>query len=114
MTDFVSPENNTQIVETEQFYDNGIPKGCEPIREEEFERLPDYVIELISQSDRGELLPTTREQLVELSESFFAVQNSTNLQNEEIENAIVILNEENEQGGNRNFGASGEVSSPQQ
>ena len=114
MTDFISQENNSQMEQTEQFCGNCIPKGCEPIREEEFERLPDYVIDLIYQSDRGELLPTTRDELNEITESFFTVQNSTSLQNDELENTVVILNEENEQRGDSNFGTSGEVHSPQQ
>lgn len=96
MTDLTLSENIIPVEETEQFCGTCIPKGCEPIREEEFERLPEYVIELIYQSERGELTPTSREQLAELSQSFFTVQNSTSLENEELENSIVILNESNE------------------
>lgn len=108
-------ENKLIETEVEQFYENGIPKGCDPIREEEFERLPEYVIELIDQSDRGELKSTTRAELNEIAQHFFSVQNSTSLENESNENdEVVILNEEDEQGGSSDIGTRGEIHSPQQ
>jgi hypothetical protein len=42
-----------------------------PIREDEFERLPDYVIGLITQSGKGELTPCTHEELTALATTYF-------------------------------------------
>ncbi len=54
-----------------------VPEGVEPIREEEFYRLPDYVHELIEKSYHNELPITTHDEMVEALTSFFESQNSS-------------------------------------
>jgi hypothetical protein len=61
---------------------SSVPEGAEPIREEEFYRLPDYVHELIEKSYHNELPITTHEEMVEALTSFLESQNcSTSTEN---------------------------------
>jgi hypothetical protein len=57
-----------------------------PIKQDEFERLPDYVLDLIKQSDSGELKTCTHEELINQRAAFFTNCVSTN----------VALNDEHE------------------
>lgn len=62
-----------------------LPEGCEPIREEEYFRLPDYVLDEIEKSVRGNLPPCTPEELETTMRTYFTGQavssNSTNDEN---------------------------------
>lgn len=53
---------------------SNLPEGAEPIREEEFYRLPDYVHELMAKSLNNELPSTTSEELQESLNSFLKSQ----------------------------------------
>jgi hypothetical protein len=55
-----------------QFGFTEIPADAARITEEEFERLPDYVLELINQSAEGALPVVTPEELVTVQSAFFA------------------------------------------
>lgn len=50
-----------------------------PIKQDEFERLPDYVLNLIKQSDSGELKTCTHEELLDECTAFFTNCVSTNV-----------------------------------
>ncbi len=100
----------SQSVDSEQFSLTTIPEGCEPIREDEFERLPDYAVELITQSINGVLENVTREQLETSMRNFF--ENSSNVQNLSVSNDNV--NQHNECSGGRDSAACGEVHPSQQ
>ena len=63
--------NELETSSPEQFSVRTVPEGCDPIREDEFERLPDYAIELIIQSMNGVLEHVTHEQLVASMANFF-------------------------------------------
>lgn len=56
---------------SKQFGFEEVPEGADRITEDEFERLPEYVVELINKSAKGELAPCTHEQLVAESAAFF-------------------------------------------
>jgi hypothetical protein len=66
MSASANPEERKQLEQEAGYQD-----GCTPIREEEFERLPDYVIALIAQADKGELTPCTHEELTALTATYF-------------------------------------------
>jgi len=51
-----------------------VPKDAEPISEEQFERLPDYVVNLMADSLSGKLQVTTRDDLLAVSEQYFNQQ----------------------------------------
>jgi hypothetical protein len=102
---------NLEIQQAQQFGALTVPEGCEPIREEEFERLPDYAVDLIFQSTRGELEPTSRDQLAEIMTQYFTVQNSTSLESNE--NVELAEQNQNEQGGDNHFDTRREVHSSQ-
>lgn len=48
-----------------------VPEDAEPISEEQFERLPEYVVNLMAESLAGKLNVTTRGELEELSQRYF-------------------------------------------
>lgn len=50
-----------------------------PIKQDEFERLPDYVLDLIKQSDSGELKTCTHDELLDECTAFFTNCVSTNV-----------------------------------
>jgi hypothetical protein len=102
---------NFEIQQVQQFGALTIPEGCEPIREEEFERLPDYAIDLIFQSTRGELEPTSRDQLAEIMTQYFTVQNSTSLESNE--NVEIAEQNQDEQRGDNHTDTRREVHPPQ-
>ena len=55
------------------------PEISYPIKQDEFERLPDYVLDLIKQSDSGELKTCTHEELLDECTAFFTNCVSTNV-----------------------------------
>jgi hypothetical protein len=55
------------------------PEVCYPIKQEEFERLPDYVLDLIKQSDSGQLAACSHEELIDQRTAFFTNCVSTNV-----------------------------------
>jgi len=91
-----------------------IPEGCEAIREEEFYRLPEYVLELMSQSWRGELSPASQDEVKESLEVYLRSQNSSNSQVVNIvENAeSTTINHECD--GERDPGSGGSTHLPEQ
>ena len=95
----------------EQFPVTPTPEGWEPIREDEFMRLPEYAIELITSSMNGMLENVTREELIETMHRFF--ENSSN---SEISTSAQIesLNNENESSGGHHSPAGGTVHSLEQ
>jgi len=48
-----------------------VPGDAEPISEEQFERLPGYVHELMAQSLAGQIPSTTRDELVKIHDNYF-------------------------------------------
>jgi hypothetical protein len=54
-----------------QFGFHTLPEGADPIREDEFERLPDYVADLIQQSSDGTLQNCDPEELKQVTATFF-------------------------------------------
>jgi len=102
----MSDENTSLVSESQQFSRMTIPEGCDPIREAEFERLPDYAIELITQSMNGMLENVTRDQLLTTLTNFF--ENSSNV---EICNSdpVIICESENEFGRGSDSATCGTV-----
>jgi hypothetical protein len=74
-------------IQEKQFTESSmtIPEGCEPIREDEYFRLPDYVLDEIEKSSRGHLPACTPEELETTMRTYFTAQavssNSTNDEN---------------------------------
>ena len=54
-----------------QFGFGTLPEGAEAIREDEFERLPEYVVELIKESSQGKLADCTQTDLHHIVSSYF-------------------------------------------
>lgn len=69
-----------------------IPADAEPISEEQFERLPQYVVDTMAKSLAGELVPTTRDQLNEIHSQYFMKR---------VEEAIMELDSEDSAPGKR-------------
>ena len=100
----------SQSATPEQFSNAVAPEGWDPIREDEFERLPEYAVELITQSMNGVLDNVTREQLEASMRNFF--ENSSNVQN--LSASLELINQENECRGGGNSPACGEIHSFEQ
>jgi hypothetical protein len=101
-----------------QFGFTVLPEGAERITEDEYERLPDYVQDLINASADGELPETSPEELKSVVTTFF--ENSVTLgvgAGGEVDESIAVENTsstvaqaENEPVGGGDPGAGGEVS----
>jgi len=65
----LADSNYTQVTPT-TCYEN----GWTPIREDEFERLPDWCINIYNDRMNGKINPTTNEELAEMLTKYFATQ----------------------------------------
>jgi len=78
---------NEQISFLKQFKPGDIPADASYISDEELERLPDYVLDLIVAVENGELPSVTKEELQESIVKYFesAISISTGITGEEVE-----------------------------
>jgi hypothetical protein len=109
-------DENATLGETEvkPFGFTELPPGAERITEDEYERLPDYVQDLINASADGALAETTPEELTAISAEYF--ENSVTpveVQNAETQTQVEENTESNECDRGHSAGAGGALHSPE-
>lgn len=101
-------ENQTlEVTEPKPFGFTVLPEGSERITEDEYERLPDYVQDLINESADGKLPETSHEQLVAASTAYF--ENSVTAVVEQEPAVEEVKESENEHDRGHSAGAGGAV-----
>lgn len=66
-----------EVVVRQHYLPPGVPADAEPITEDQLERLPDYVQQLIGSSMENKLPATTAEELVAARAAFFSMVRPT-------------------------------------
>ena len=96
-----------------QFGFTVLPEGAERITEDEYERLPEYVQELINASADGDLPETNPEELKAVVAAYFENSVTPQLTAEgeaaPAEQSLTQTSSEDESGGGGDSGAGGEV-----